>query len=86
MQKLSTIQKRENLNAVYKDGAPGPGGAYHDYAGDIQLFPVFRLIGRVPDVPHDIVEVPNLRDGAHCEKVCGGCDPFRRRGKELHAP
>ena len=22
MQKLSTIQKRENLNAVYKDGAP----------------------------------------------------------------
>lgn len=32
MQKLSTIQKRENLNAVYKDGAPGPGGAYHDYA------------------------------------------------------
>lgn len=32
MQKLSTIQKRENLNVVYKDGAPGPGGAYHDYA------------------------------------------------------
>ena len=29
--KLSTIQKRNNLNAVYRDGKPGPGGAYHDY-------------------------------------------------------
>ena len=31
MEKLSTIQKRENLNAVYPYGEPGPGGAYHDY-------------------------------------------------------
>ena len=31
MQKLSTIQKREKLNAVYRTGEPGPGGAYHDY-------------------------------------------------------
>lgn len=31
MNKLSTIQKRENLNAVYATGDPGPGGAYHDY-------------------------------------------------------
>ena len=31
MSKLSTIQKRENLNAVYRTGEPGPGGAYHDY-------------------------------------------------------
>ena len=31
MQKLSTIQKRENLNEVYRYGNPGPGGAYHDY-------------------------------------------------------
>lgn len=30
-QKLSTIQKRNNLNAVYRDGEPGPGGAYHEY-------------------------------------------------------
>lgn len=29
--KLSTIQKRENLNAIYRVGEPGPGGAYHDY-------------------------------------------------------
>lgn len=31
MEKLSTIQKRNNLNAVYRDGEAGPGGAYHDY-------------------------------------------------------
>ena len=31
MDKLSTIQKRENLNEVYRYGNPGPGGAYHDY-------------------------------------------------------
>lgn len=31
MEKLSTIQKRENLNYVYRAGGPGPGGAYHDY-------------------------------------------------------
>ena len=30
-QKLSTIQKRNNLNAVYRDGDVGPGGAYHEY-------------------------------------------------------
>lgn len=30
-QKLSTIQKHNNLNAVYRDGDPGPGGAYHEY-------------------------------------------------------
>lgn len=29
--KLSTIQKRENLNRVYVSGDVGPGGAYHDY-------------------------------------------------------
>ena len=31
MEKLSTIQKRENLNVVYRTGETGPGGAYHDY-------------------------------------------------------
>ena len=30
-QKLSTIQKRNNLNEVWRDGEPGPGGAYHQY-------------------------------------------------------
>lgn len=31
MDKLSTIQKRENMNVVYRSGEPGPGGAHHDY-------------------------------------------------------
>lgn len=31
MPKLSTIQKRNNLNDVCYTGDIGPGGAYHDY-------------------------------------------------------
>ena len=31
MQKLNTIQQREKLNEVYRQGETGPGGAYHDY-------------------------------------------------------
>ena len=31
MEALSTIQKRQNLNTVYRLGDPGPGGACHDY-------------------------------------------------------
>lgn len=31
MEKLNTIQKRENLNTIYRYGEVGPGGAYHDY-------------------------------------------------------
>ena len=31
MEKLKTIQTKENLNEVYRQGEPGPGGAYHEY-------------------------------------------------------
>lgn len=31
MEKLSTIQKRNKLNTVYRRGEKGPGGGYHDY-------------------------------------------------------
>lgn len=31
MEKLSTIQKRNNLNTIYRVGEKGPGGGYHDY-------------------------------------------------------
>ena len=31
MEKLSTIQKRNNLNEIYRVGTPGPGGAFHSY-------------------------------------------------------
>lgn len=30
-EKLSTIQKRNNLNTVFRAGEPGPGGAHHEY-------------------------------------------------------
>ena len=32
MEILNTIQKRNKLNAVYRIGEAGPGGAYHDYS------------------------------------------------------
>ena len=31
MEKLATVQTHHNLNAVYRAGEPGPGGAHHDY-------------------------------------------------------
>ncbi len=31
MEKLDTIQKRGNLNEVYRLGEKGPGGGYHEY-------------------------------------------------------
>lgn len=30
-QKLRTIQKHHNLNEVWRNGEPGPGGAHHSY-------------------------------------------------------
>lgn len=35
LEKLSTIQKRDNLNVVFREGEPGPGGAYHTYVVQI---------------------------------------------------
>jgi hypothetical protein len=40
MGKLSTIQKRENLNYVEYKGEIGPGGAYHEYEVSYDLYPV----------------------------------------------
>lgn len=31
MERLNTIQKRNNLNSVYRGIEKGPGGGYHDY-------------------------------------------------------
>ena len=41
MERLDTIQKRENLNEVYRTGEPGPGGAYHDY----DIYPAGMSVG-----------------------------------------
>ena len=42
MRKLSTIQKRENLNEVYAVDNPGNGGAHHEYViyKDVLVDPV----------------------------------------------
>lgn len=34
MEKISTIQKRNNLNMIYRADEPGAGGAYHRYVID----------------------------------------------------
>lgn len=53
MEKLSTIQKRENLNEVYRTGEVGPGGAHHDYliaaAGGAVVMPVIFQKGARKD-------------------------------------
>ena len=40
-ERISTIQKRNNLNDIYRTGEPGPGGAYHDY----DIYPVGMSVG-----------------------------------------
>lgn len=49
-EKLSTIQKRNNLNEVYRVGGKGPGGAYHDY----QIRFATESVGKTLDVPFQI--------------------------------
>lgn len=39
MEKLSTIQKRENLNEVYRMDEPGAGGACHTYLVSLENDP-----------------------------------------------
>lgn len=55
MKKLSTIQKRNNLNAVYRTGEEGPGGAYHDY----DIYPAdFDPLSVLGEIEPDNVELP----------------------------
>ena len=65
MQQLSTIQKRENLNRVYRTGEPGPGGAYHDY----DIYPADKSLIET-EIPMACIEFqkgprkdPNARHG-----------------------
>jgi hypothetical protein len=49
MEKLSTIQKRENLNNVFANGEKGCGNAYHEYSiivGDKEITIPFQNGGR----------------------------------------
>lgn len=55
MEKLNTIQKRNNLNAIYRTGEEGPGGAYHDY----DIYPAgFNPLAVLGEVDSDNVELP----------------------------
>lgn len=71
MKKITTIQKRENLNAVYRTGDPGPGGAYHDYE-----------IATAIDIPHDVPRTTIMaKDVAHIRFQKGERkDPEARHG------
>ena len=44
MEKLSTIQKRNNLNDVYRCGDIGPGGAFHVYRIEWMVDPGIGLV------------------------------------------
>ena len=55
MEKLSTIQKRNNLNSIYRVGEKGPGGGYHDY--DIYPAGVNPLMA-LGEVDPDYVVIP----------------------------
>lgn len=62
MEKLNTIQTKENLNHVFRDGEPGPGGAHHDYCiaaapGEILLTVQFQKGPRNdPDARHGVLD------------------------------
>lgn len=62
MDKLSTIQKRENLNEVYA-GEKGVGGASHDYmivkAGCVEVGEDTITVN-----PEDILETIHFQEGA----------------------
>ena len=48
MRKLSTIQKRENLNEVFAMDEAGPGGACHNY----------HIVSSEGDVIVNLTEIP----------------------------
>lgn len=79
MEKLNTIQKRENLNGVFRAGEPGPGGAYHDYivaffgvgepSYDAILLEFQKGPRKDPDARHGVLDVDLLeivRDRLKC--------------------
>ena len=76
MEKLSTIQKRNNLNSVYRCGSVGPGEAYHDYrvhmhgSGDMDAIINFQKGPRTSELArhgvldNDLLEI--VRDRLRC--------------------
>lgn len=60
MKKLSTIQKRENLNEVFRADEKGPGGAHHEYH-------IVLNDGNEKDVANDVVII-QLQKGPRKEE------------------
>ncbi len=56
MRKLSTIQKRENLNAVFAIDEPGNGGANHTYA--------VHKYGETPTILNEPLAIIQFQNGA----------------------
>lgn len=71
MEKLSTIQKRENLNTVFVTDEKGNGGAHHNYLIDLQdgnkQIPInFQNGARtLPDSIHGVLETDLLEIVRH---------------------
>jgi hypothetical protein len=64
MEKLSTIQKRENLNEVYA-GEKGVGGASHDYMIVKAGKAIYDKEENVLEVqPDDVIEALHFQEGA----------------------
>ena len=70
MEKLSTIQKRENLNSEFVADEKGNGGANH----------VYKIVMRVPTLPdgayEDVTSKISFQNGARKElnSICGVLD------------
>lgn len=65
MEKLSTIQKRNNLNDVYRLDTPGAGGACHEYL--IIRAGSFDPRYEAPGTEEDIIETVAFQHGARNE-------------------
>lgn len=71
MERLSTIQKRENLNTVFVTDEKGNGGAHHNYVIDLQdgnkQVPIDFQNGarKLPDSIHGVLDTDLLEIVRH---------------------
>ena len=84
MKKLSTIQKRENLNTVFVTDEKGNGGAHHNYLIDLQdgnkQVPIDFQNGarKLPDSTHGVLDTDLLEICRH-RLQCFQEGPFTSR-------
>ena len=84
MKKLSTIQKKENLNTVFVTDEKGNGGAHHNYLIDLQdgnkQVPIDFQNGarKLPDSTHGVLDTDLLEICRH-RLQCFQEGPFTSR-------